>query len=231
MIDIRRQEDHFHHNRAWLETDWHFSFGEYRDPDNTNFGPLRVVNNDKIDGGGGFPMHSHEDMEILTWVIEGEIVHEDSTGTKERIGRNGLQKMSAGTGISHSEYNGSDTDMLHLLQIWIEPETMGVEPSYEDATFSGDQLNGTFYPVASGDDGAPVNVEQDTTLFVAHLDSGDELSRELDPRRRAYVVVMTGTVDLAETSLREGDALRITDEAELNFEATSHVELMLIDLP
>jgi hypothetical protein len=231
MLDIRRKDDHYHHTRSWLKTDWHFSFGEYRDPDNMNFGPLRVVNNDRIDGGGGFPMHSHEDMEILTWVIEGELVHEDSTGAKESIGRNGLQKMSAGSGISHSEYNGSESGGLHLVQIWIEPNVTGIEPYYQDAVFSEDALKNELVPIASDNSDAPVDLEQDATLLVGHLDQGTEISYELNQDRRGYLIVLKGRATLNDRDLSEGDAVRIKEEAMLRLGSEDGSELLLMDLP
>lgn len=232
MIDVRRQEDHYHHRRDWLETDWHFSFGEYRDPDNVNFGPLRVVNNDRIDGGGGFPTHSHDNMEIITWVVEGALVHEDSTGSEEMVGRNGVQTMSAGTGISHSEYNGSETDPLHLLQVWIEPNERNVEPRYEDAKYSDGDLIDEWVPIASGTEGnAGTKIHQDATMFVRHPLENDRFSYEPADGRRVYLVILIGEVDLNEKRLSEGDAARITEEPELTFEALTDAELLLIDLP
>jgi len=231
MFDVRLRDDHYHFQRDWLETDWHFSFGEYRDQDNVNFGPLRVVNNDRIDGGGGFPMHSHEDMEIITWVIEGEIVHEDSTGTKESIGRNGVQKMSAGSGISHSEYNGSETDQLHLVQIWIEPNVTGIEPYYQDAVFDDDALNGEIVSIASRDKDAPVKLEQDATMYVAHLDPGEVVHHQLGEDRRAYLVVLRGSSLLNDRELSEGDAVRVQEEPELTIRSDTGTEVQLIDLP
>ncbi|MFB6346607.1 MAG: pirin family protein [bacterium] len=231
MIDVRRQEDHFHHERSWLKTDWHFSFSHYRDPDNMNFGPLRVVNNDWIDGGGGFPTHSHDNMEIITWVIEGSLVHEDSTGSTETIGRGGVQTMSAGTGISHSEYNASQSDRLHLIQVWIEPEEHGVDPRYEDQEFTDDQLEDRWTPIASGREDAATSIHQDATMFVRHAEDGDRFEYGLEPERRGYLVVMDGAVSLNDSSLTEGDAGRIKNESTLTFEVEGSAELMLMDLP
>jgi len=231
VIDIRRRTDHYQHRREWLETEWHFSFAEYRDPNNTRFGPLRVVNNDRIDGGGGFPMHSHEDMEIITWVIEGSLVHEDSTGAKEEIGRNSLQKMSAGSGISHSEYNGSDQQQLHLIQIWIEPDDMGIEPSFEDACFSEDELKNQFRCVASGKNGAPVSIVQDASMQIGIWDAGESSILELEPERRGYGVMMKGAAKLAGNELETGDAVRITDESTLEWNPTKHTEFLWMNLP
>lgn len=231
MIDIRRREDHYKHRRGWLETEWHFSFGEYRDPNNTRFGPLRVVNHDRIDGGGGFPMHSHEDMEIITWIIEGSIVHEDSTGTREEIGRNGIQKMSAGTGISHSEYNGSETELLHLLQIWIEPDTLGIEPSFEDATFSEEKLTNQFHCVASGQTDANVSIVQDASIYVGFWEPGKTDELTLSPDRRGYGVAMKGEASLDGKTLKSGDAVRVIDETTLPWKTETKTEFLWMDLP
>jgi len=231
LIDVRRREDHYHKSRSWLDARWHFSFGDYHDPDNVHFGPLRVVNHDRIAGGKGFPMHSHEDMEIVTWVIEGSIVHEDSTGTKERVGRNGLQKMSAGNGISHSEYNGSDTEPLQVLQIWVEPDQYGIEPYYQDATFDEDTLREQWIPVASGVRDAPVSLEQEATIMVAFNPSGRVLEYELETNRKGYLVVMDGTSNVNGFNLKGGDALRMTDESVLTVESDESSELLFVDLP
>lgn len=230
MLDIRRQDDHYHHTRSWLETDWHFSFGDYYDPDNVRFGPLRVVNHDLIDGGGGFPMHSHDNMEIITWIVDGTIVHEDSTGTKEAVGRNGIQKMSAGTGISHSEYNGSDTEQLHLLQIWIEPDTEDVEPSYSDNKFDEEKLDGQLTPIAGADDNE-VPIRQDATMYVTHLSDGDTVSHQLGNDRRGYLVVMVGQAILNDQEIYRGDAVRITDESSITMTAEDRAEFLFLDLP
>lgn len=231
MIDVRRQAEHYHHTRSWLETDWHFSFGEYRDPDNMNFGPLRVVNNDRIDAGGGFPTHSHDNMEIITWVVEGTLVHEDSTGSKESIGGNGVQTMSAGTGISHSEFNGSETDPLHLLQIWIEPDERNVTPRYEDETYREEDLHGDWVPIASGSGSAGTAIHQNATLSVRHADPGEKFTYETENDRRVYLVDITGAVIVNGESLEDGDAARIRQEPRLRLESDSESKLLLLDLP
>jgi len=232
MIDVRKQEDHYHHRRSWLETDWHFSFGEYRDPNNMNFGPLRVVNNDRVDGGGGFPTHPHDNMEIITWIIRGTLAHEDATGARETVGRNGVQTMSAGTGITHSEHNASDTEELHLLQIWIEPSEQDVDPRYQDQTYSEDDMHGQWVPIASGrNERAGTPIEQDATIYVRHAKSGEQFSYETESDRRLYFVDILGELNLNEESLAEGDAARIRQEQELEFESITDTEVLMIDLP
>lgn len=232
MFDVRRRDDHYHLNREWLETDWHFSFGEYRDPDNTRFGPLRVVNHDRVAGGGGWPRHSHTDMEIVTWIIEGRLTHEDSTESTSTVGPHEIQKMSAGTGIAHSEYNASQTDSLRLLQIWIEPDRTGVEPNYHEKSFSDTRLGEGLVPVASGrNDDSGVPLEQDASFLVGLLAPEDERSLELSPERRYYGISVTGTTNWNEQTLHQGDAVRIRDETDLRLTAPERSEVMVIDLP
>ncbi len=231
MLDIRRQEDHYHFQQDWLETDWHFSFGEYRDPDNTRFGSRRVVNHDFVYGGGGWGMHSHTDMEIVTWIVEGHLTHEDTTGSQNTIGPHEVQKMSAGTGISHSEYNASETESLRLLQIWIEPDQNGIEPNYHEDDFSESLLGNEMIPVASGRENARVPLEQDASIRVGLLDSSQNQSIELDPNRRYYGIAVTGTTVWNDLTLDSRDAVRIREESELSLETSEEAEVMLINLP
>ncbi len=232
MIDVRKQEDHYHKRRSWLETDWHFSFGDYRDPNNTRFGPLQVVNNDRIAGGGGFPAHSHDNMEIITWIVRGSLVHEDSSGAKKRVGPNNVQTMSAGSGISHSEYNGSDTEETHLLQIWIEPDKQDVEPRYQDHSYTEEELHGSWVPVASGRrDEAGTTIEQEATLWVRHADAGENFQYETKLDRKLYLVEILGEIQLNDRSLEEGDAARIRGESDLTFDSRTDSKLLLMDLP
>lgn len=232
MIEIRRQEDLYHHERSWLKTDWHFSFGEYRDPQNDNFGVLSVVNNDYIDPEGGFPSHSHDNMEIITWVVEGELAHEDSTGSEEFVPANGVQTMSAGTGISHSEYNPSDSERLHLLQVWIEPSQHDVEPRYEDSVYETVELRGGWVPVASGQsEQSGTSIYQDATLYIRHTDGEETFDYRLSSDRRGYLIVIDGETRLDDKQLASGDAARVRDENILEFEVTGPAKLILIDLP
>jgi redox-sensitive bicupin YhaK (pirin superfamily) len=231
MFDVRRQEDHYHYQRSWLETDWHFSFGEYRDPNNVHFGPLRVVNHDTVSGGGGWGMHSHEDMEIITWIINGELTHEDTTGSKETVGRHGVQKMSAGSGVSHSEYNASETDSLRLLQIWIEPSEKGIEPAYEDNSFSDDSLTNQLVPVASGRDDGGVSLVQDAAIYVTLLDDVEPLNHRLGSNRLGYGIAVTDQTSVNDVTLQQGDAVRIQNEESITIQSNKSAEFMLIDLP
>jgi len=232
LIDVRRREDLYHHQREWLETEWHFSFGEYRDPDNDRFGALRVLNNDRIDPGGRFPMHSHDNMEIITWVIQGEIRHEDSTGTRKTVSKNGVQKMSAGSGISHSELNPSNREPLHLVQIWIEPSKFGIEPGYQDHQFSESELSNNLVTVASGqtNSGDVVTIEQDARVLVGHPETDTRLDCEFEWDGRAYVVVMDGEVSVSGESLKRGDAARIRDQDGVSVQAEADARVLIVDL-
>lgn len=229
MIDIRRRADHYRHNTPWLEADWHFSFSRYQDPENRSFGPLRVVNYDRVDPGGGWGMHSHRNMEIITWIIQGKINHRDSTGDEKVVSRNSIQKMSAGSGISHSEYNASEDEELHLLQMWIEPDTTGIESYYQEAHFEEDRLQEQFFTIAS-DNEAPITIEQDVRMSVAHLEK-EELDYSSSEERRIYGTILRGSADLNGNELSEGDAIRVTHESFLPFQSSNYSEIVLIDLP
>lgn len=230
-MEIRRRADHYHHARPWLEAEWHFSFGEYRDPDNQGFGPLRVLNNDRVEGGGGWGMHSHTDMEIITWVVAGLLEHEDSTGSVRTLGRGGLQRMSAGTGISHSERNASGRDPLHLLQIWIEPDRPGRRPEYEERVFGDEQLSAGWTSVASGRGEGGATLHQDVTLRASRPRAGTTLEGDPAPGRRGYLVVVGGTFEGPTSTLSEGDAVRLHGPEELTLVARADGELLFVDLP
>lgn len=176
-------------------------------------------------------MHSHREMEILTWVVDGSIVHEDSTGTRRTVPRNGLQKMSAGTGIAHSEYNPSDEERLHLVQIWIEPDRSGLEPSYEEARFPEADLRNRWRAVASGSGEAPVSIRQDATMYVAHPEAGRGLSHAPQGDRRIYLVMLRGRGTVNGSTMAAGDAARIRNEDRLAFQADDDSELLMLDLP
>lgn len=232
MIDIRRQEDLYHHKRSWLKTDWHFSFGEYQDPENDHWGALMVVNNDYIDAGGGFPEHSHDNMEIITWVIDGQLAHEDSTGSEEVVPANGVQTMSAGTGISHSEYNPSDNEQLHLLQVWIEPNQQDVDPRYDEKFYEEAELTDGWIPIASGQtDEAGTTIYQDATMYIRHTEADESFDYETDPDRRIYLILISGNAYLNNEQLFPGDAARIQDESSLTLRTEEATKLMLIDVP
>ncbi|HZS05724.1 MAG TPA: pirin family protein [Blastocatellia bacterium] len=232
MIQIVKAEDRYHLESDWLSAYWLFSFDRYYDPNNLSFGPLRVFNHDTVGGGAGFPTHPHREMEIVTWVLEGELAHKDSTGGRGRIHAGEVQRMTAGTGIAHSELNASETQAVRLLQMWVLPERTGLKPSYEQKQFAPEQRAGRFLPIASGQDlPDAVRVHQDVTFYVSTLRPGDQLSHEVKPGRRAFLYVIDGEITLNGGSLGSGDQARITGETSLEFGAAGQSEIILIDLP
>jgi redox-sensitive bicupin YhaK (pirin superfamily) len=234
MIHIIPAGERYHFESDWLSTYWHFSFDHYHDPKNVQFGPLRVFNDDRIAPGGGFPLHGHREMEIITYVIEGELEHRDSMGNVGRIGPGEVQRMSAGTGVRHSEYNASKTMPLHLVQLWILPAGKGLEPSWEQHKFTREERAGKLLPVAvpaeRADGSGAVKIHQDATIYASLLRRGDAVKHSLAPGRRAYLFVVSGEVELNGNPLRAGDQARITDERELPLRANADTEILLLDL-
>lgn len=233
MLKITRSDERYNLKTDWLNAYWHFSFDSYYDPDNVQFGPLRVFNNDTIEPGQGFPMHPHRDMEIVTYVIDGVLEHRDSTGGHGEIRAGEVQRMSAGSGIRHSEMNGSTKAPVTLLQMWVLPEKGGVQPSYEQKRFSVEERTNRLLPIAAptGDPG-PVFIGQDATFFVSRLEPGQEVTHRLADGRRAYAFVIEGSPRLNGEALGKGDSVKATEVSELKFAtADEAAELLLIDLP
>jgi quercetin 2,3-dioxygenase len=232
MIKVIRSGERFHFESDWLSTYWHFSFDRYYDPNNMSFGALRVFNDDVVQPSTGFPLHGHSEMEIITYVIEGELEHKDSTGGAGRIGPGEVQRMSAGTGIRHSEYNPSSDTPVHLLQMWIVPSERGLTPSYEQLQFTKEQRTGRLLPVASGQDmPGVVKVHQDTTVYVSTVRPGDSVVHQIAPGRRAYLFVIEGELAVNGQALAKGDQARIQTESELSFTASTPSDILLVDLP
>jgi len=231
-MQIIRAKDRFHIESDWLSAYWLFSFDRYYDPDNMMFGPLRVFNHDRVAGGGGFPTHPHREMEIVTYVLAGELAHKDSTGGRGIIHSGEVQRMSAGTGIAHSELNASQTNPVSLLQIWVLPERQGLAPSYEQKQFTPDERTGVLLPIASGHDhpGA-VKVHQDAAFYVSRLREGDRVAHELKPGRRAFLYLIDGSVTLNGDEMNTGDQARITDLQKIELIGKKTSEIILIDLP
>ena len=229
MITLRKSDDRGGGHHGWLDTRHSFSFADYHDPRHMGFGPLRVINEDRIAGGAGFPTHPHSDMEILTWVLDGALAHRDSEGHQATIRPGELQRMSAGTGIRHSEFNASRTASVHLLQIWLLPERDGLPPGYEQTAF--DDLDGKLRLVAARDgrDGA-VTVHQDAELWAARLAARQQASFTPKAGRAQWVQVARGAVDLNGQHLTAGDGAAISDEAALALRAEAPAELLLFDL-
>lgn len=229
---IIRAEDRFHLESDWLSAYWLFSFDRYYDPNNMTFGPLRVFNHDTVKGGAGFPTHSHREMEIVTYVLEGALRHKDSTGGAGLIRAGEVQRMTAGTGVAHSEYNSSEEEPVRLLQMWVLPERAGLAPSYEQKRFTVEQRAGALAPIASGQDmpGA-VKVHQDVTFYVSRLRAGESVTHELKPGRRAFFYVIDGEVALNGEKLNAGDQARVIEAARLEIVGGRESEVILIDLP
>ena len=232
MIVVRRAQDRGHANHGWLDSHHTFSFADYYDPREMGFGALRVINEDRVAPGKGFGTHPHRDMEIISYVLEGALAHKDSIGTGSVIRPGDVQRMSAGTGVLHSEFNPSPQDPVHFLQIWIEPNEYGIPPSYEQKTFSSDQKRGHLRLIASPDaaDGS-VKIHQDARVYAAVLDSGDVVSYSLSQGRKAYVHVARGVVDLNDKTLSAGDGAKVSEEQELRLSGGKAAEVLLFDLP
>jgi redox-sensitive bicupin YhaK (pirin superfamily) len=231
-MQIIRAEDRFHIESDWLSAYWLFSFDRYYDPNNMTFGPLRVFNHDTVAGGGGFPTHPHREMEIVTYVLEGALRHKDSTGGNGLIRAGEVQRMTAGTGVAHSEFNPSENETVKLLQMWVLPERSGLKPSYEQKQFTSEQRTGALLPIASGQD-APdaVKVHQDVTFYVSRLREGDGVAHELKPGRRAFLYVISGEITLNGERLNVGDQARVTGVSKLEMAGERESEIILIDLP
>ena len=231
MIRIIKNEQRYHFQNEWLSTYWHFSFDHYYDPANMGFGALRVFNDDWILPASGFPMHSHREMEIITYVLEGELEHKDSTGGIGRIQGGEVQRMSAGTGIRHSERNSSEDTRVHLLQMWITPAVSGLDPSYEQKQFTSEDRTGRLLAVASGQKmpGA-VKIHQDATLYVSALRPGDDIGFAMGEKRKAYLFVIDGKMQLNGQEMAAGDQARIEGERELRLAASKPSEIALIEL-
>lgn len=231
MIKIRRGEDRGHTKLRWLDSRHTFSFGDYNDPQYMGFSHLRVINEDRVVPGGGFGTHSHRDMEIITYVLGGALAHKDSTGTSSVIRVGDVQRMSAGTGISHSEYNASQTEPVHFLQIWIVPDETGLAPGYEQKAFSLDKNRGRWTLVTSkeGRDGS-VTVHQDVDVWAAHFAPSQQVTFRLKAGRHAFLQAARGAATLNGVILNAGDGAAVSQEGILEFKAVDDAEVLLFDL-
>ena len=233
MITVRPSAARGHFNFGWLDTHHSFSFGHYFDPAHMGFGPLRVINEDHVAGGGGFDTHGHSDMEIITYVLEGALAHKDSLGTGSIIRPGDVQRMSAGSGIRHSEFNQSKSDPVHLLQIWILPDQTGITPSYEQKAIPDAEKNNRLRLIASGDgrDGS-VSMHQSADVYATRLSDGTQVAHAPAPGRLAWVQVATGSVDVNGVTLVAGDGAAISEERELTLTGRGpSSEALLFDLP
>jgi redox-sensitive bicupin YhaK (pirin superfamily) len=231
MITIRRAKERGHFDHGWLDTYHTFSFDQYHDPRFMGFRSLRVINEDVVHPGHGFPTHGHRDMEIITYILEGALKHQDSMGNGSVIRPGDVQRMTAGTGVRHSEQNSSETDPVHLLQIWILPNSQGLQPGYEQKAFSEDERRSGFRLIASNDGhNGSVTVHQDVSVYASILTPGQEVSHELDANRHAWVQVARGAVTLNGESLEQGDGVAISGETLLKLSAEKPAEVLLFDL-
>jgi redox-sensitive bicupin YhaK (pirin superfamily) len=231
MIQLRRSNDRGQTKLGWLDSRHTFSFGDYHDPQHMGFSDLRVINEDRVIAGAGFGTHSHRDMDIITYVIEGALTHKDSTGTSSVIHVGDVQRMSAGTGISHSEYNASKTEPVHFLQIWIMPNKTGLAPGYEQRAFSLDEHRGQRTLIASKDGrNGSVTVHQDVDVWAARFSPGEQSTVPLNPGRNIWIHVARGAVTLNGMSLNAGDGAAVSDESMLELKSLDHAEILLFDL-
>lgn len=231
MITVRRSNERGHFDHGWLNTYHTFSFDQYYDPRYMNFRNLRVINEDFVAAGRGFPKHGHRDMEIITYILEGALKHEDSMGNGSVIRPGDVQRMTAGTGVRHSEQNASDQERVHLLQIWILPNTVGLEPGYEQKAFSEDERRGRLRLIASEDgrEGS-VLVHQDVSVFASVLPAGQEVEHTIDQRRYAWIQVARGSVEVNGERADHGDGVSAFGESSLKIRATEDAEVLLFDL-
>ena len=233
MITVRYADERGNSKLDWLDSRHTFSFGDYYDPKHMGFGPLRVINEDRVKAGAGFPTHGHRDMEIVSYVLEGALEHKDSLGTGSVIRPGDVQRMTAGTGVRHSEFNPSTGEPVHFLQIWIIPERAGLPPSYEQKTFRDADRSGRLRLVASPDarDGS-VTIHQDARIYASRIGRSEKIAHELAPGRRGWVQVARGGIGVNGEDLRAGDGAAIEGERAVTIEAvTDGAEFLLFDLP
>ena len=230
-LKIRKSEERGRANFGWLDSRHTFSFGHYHDPKHMGFGPLRVINDDRVAAGGGFSAHPHRDMEIISYVLDGALEHKDSLGTGSIIRPGDVQRMSAGSGVRHSEFNASSVEPVHFLQIWIIPEQTGLEPSYEQKSFASSDKRGQLRLIGSRDARhGSVRIHQDVDLYATMLSSGESVSHEIVAGRRGWVQVASGTAKLNGTALAEGDGVAVGASDVLHLQGIDDAEVLLFDM-
>jgi quercetin 2,3-dioxygenase len=232
MTQIRRSNERGYANHGWLKSFHTFSFADYFDPEHVQVGPLRVINEDRVAAGQGFGTHGHRDMEIISYVLDGELAHKDSMGNGSTIRPGDVQRMSAGSGVRHSEFNPSSTRPVHFLQIWIQPNAQGIEPSYEEKRFSVQEKRGRLRMIASPDqtDGS-VLLHQDARVYAGLFDADETATLNVEPGRTVYVHVARGTVTANGTVLNAGDAVTLTATEKLELNRGRQAEVLVFDLP
>ena len=232
MMEVRRSEERGAAHHGWLQSKHSFSFADYWDPRHTGFGPLLVINEDRVAPGAGFGTHGHRDMEIISYVLEGALEHKDNLGTGSVLRPGDVQRMSAGTGVRHSEFNGSQEEPVHFLQIWIQPEAKGIEPGYEERHYEPAEKRGRLRPIASRDGReASLRIHQDAVVYASLLDGADAVDHPLAAGRLAYVHVVRGAVDVNGVPLQTGDAVKIGAEERVRLANARDAEILLFDLP
>jgi redox-sensitive bicupin YhaK (pirin superfamily) len=232
MNEIRRSEDRGFADHGWLKSFHTFSFADYFDPEHVEFGPLRVINEDRVQGGAGFGTHAHRDMEIISYVLSGALAHKDSMGNGSTIRPGDVQLMSAGSGVRHSEFNPLPDEDTHFLQIWIQPSKLNITPSYEEKRFDSDEKRGRLRLIVSPDriDGSLL-IHQDARVFAGLFDGAENADLTVQRGRRIYVHVARGAVKANGVELGAGDALRVTDDAHLRLDSGRDAEVLVFDLP
>jgi hypothetical protein len=231
MIAVRKAEERGETKTGWLESRHTFSFGGYNDPAHIGFGPLRVINEDIVAGGGGFPPHAHADMEIVTYVLSGALQHKDSLGNGSTVRPGEIQRMSAGTGIVHSEFNASRAEPCHFLQIWMVPSRRGIEPSYEQKTIAPELISNRLLRIAASEPlASEVRLLQDAEIWAARFDRHEEAIHPLAPGRRAWVQISKGEVTVCGEALKSGDGAAVTDVDQVRVRARGPAEILLFDL-
>ena len=232
MKNIRRGADRGYADHGWLKSFHTFSFADYFDPQHVEFGPLRVINEDRVTAGAGFGTHGHRDMEIISYVLEGELAHKDSMGNGSTIRPGDVQRMSAGRGVRHSEFNPSDRNGAHFLQIWIQPSAQGIEPSYEEKRFAPEEKRGRLRLIVSptGAEGSLL-IHQDARVYAGLFDADESATLDVAPGRKIYLHVARGTIAANGATLGPGDALQVTDETRLTLAGGAEAEVLAFDLP
>lgn len=232
MLEIRRSQDRGHADHGWLDSYHSFSFADYYDPHHVQFGPLRVINEDRVVPGAGFGTHGHRDMEIISYVLDGELAHKDSTGNRSVIRPGDVQRMSAGKGVLHSEFNGSHSKPVHFLQIWIQPDVLGIAPEYEERHFSAAEKRGRLRLIASPDGAeGSVRIHQGARVHAGLFDGDEQASLRIGHGRLVYVHVARGKVLVNGTALGAGDAVKLADIAEVELGSGTDAEVIVFDLP
>ncbi|RPI16161.1 MAG: pirin family protein [Lysobacterales bacterium] len=232
MTEVRRADERGYADHGWLRSYHSFSFADYFDPEHVQFGPLRVINEDRVVPGAGFGTHGHRDMEIISYVLDGELAHKDSTGTSSVIRPGDVQRMSAGRGVMHSEFNHSHERPVHFLQIWIQPNVQGIAPEYEERHFPDAEKRGRLRLIASPDGGdGSVRIHQDARVHAGLFDGAERATLEVSPGRRVYVHVARGRITANGQTLEAGDALKLVDPREVTLTGGADAEVLVFDLP